>query len=593
MGMQLEGISGVKGAKSHSVTTVPAIDLFAGPGGLSEGFGRYQGRQTRFNVRLSIEKDPVACKTLILRGFVREFDGRVLPKQYYQYIKGDAEKLAELKLMPEWHRAQEHVRSWTLGEQDTTAAGYVSPHDLHGTIHAALGGATSWALLGGPPCQAYSIVGRSRMTGVGIAAKGKDFSEARIKALRTKRADDFASDRRHTLYREYLRVVAVHQPPVFVMENVKGILSARLPNYRIEDGATSMGMFDRIRQDLEDPWNALKDDPDYEMLNALRRRFDTKRRKYRLVSFVAKVGDDLFGKISGSDFLIKAELYGVPQKRHRVIVLGIRDDIQLNCRPLSVSATTTVRKIIEDMPSIRSALSTEKRTRSVYGKDSSTNWCRAVADETRLVLKEIQNQKLKEKLGSLVDRATTTLSTGRAFISSRDSLTRAPKPLRKWLLDPHLGGVIQHYSRSHMASDLARYLYMSSAAALSTSKASASPTLEDWPKILLPNHSNVRHLRGRNIVDGFFDRFRVQVWNHPSSTITSHIHKDGHYFIHPDPRQCRSLSVREAARLQTFPENYFFEGNRTEQLIQVGNAVPPYLAVQLADRVAEILSNLS
>ena len=133
-----------------------------------------------------------------------------------------------------------------------------------------------------------------------------------------------------------------------------------------------------------------------------------------------------------------------------------------------------------------------------------------------------------------------------------------------------------------MSSDLQRYLFCACFANVNWRRTIPSPSKKDFPEELAPNHKSWE-------TGKFADRFRVQFKHKPSSTITSHINRDGHYFIHYDPTQCRSLSVREAARLQTFPDNYFFEGNQTQQFVQVGNAVPPYLARKIALIVFNII----
>ena len=150
-----------------------------------------------------------------------------------------------------------------------------------------------------------------------------------------------------------------------------------------------------------------------------------------------------------------------------------------------------------------------------------------------------------------------------------------------WFHDERIGGVLNHQSRSHMNSDIHRYLFCS----VFAQQHHRAAKLSDFPDELLPNHKNV----DKGKIGLFSDRFRVQLRDSPANTVTSHISKDGHYYIHYDPTQCRSLSVREAARLQTFPDNYFFEGNVTQQYHQVGNAVPPLLARQLAETVYRIM----
>lgn len=99
-----------------------------------------------------------------------------------------------------------------------------------------------------------------------------------------------------------------------------------------------------------------------------------------------------------------------------------------------------------------------------------------------------------------------------------------------------------------------------------------------------------KDLRSQKNEDSFLDRFKVVDGNGKAHTLVAHLSKDGHYYIHPNKEYCRSLSVREAARMQSFPDNYYFEGSRSAMFKQIGNAVPVLMAKKIASEISKLLS---
>lgn len=506
------------------------VDLFAGPGGLAEGFSSVvDGDDEKpFRVELSVEKEAAAHSTLLLRAFLRQF-GSQYPSEYFSFLKKGSTEPDWQRLYPEqWKRAQNEALRLELGLPDTEAILFDRIDRLRGRF------GQNTVLIGGPPCQAYSLVGR-----------------ARNKGIATYIAEE---DPKHLLYEQYIKILSRLRPAVFVMENVKGMLSSTLNSELI---------FKRISEDLRNAGDG------YTLIALAPRKPSEKELQEE--------------SLLPADFIVRGEDFGLPQARHRVIIVGIRKaDLDLSvlrsARPLMLPSATkvTVENVLTGMPRLRSGLSKD---------DSPREWAAAMQEAARSVSKAVSFLPVRERalFRERIQECVMGFSDGSVDLTRAASRPAGighlcPKPLKRWLLDSRLDVLPNNETRSHMRRDLARYLYASIYAELMLT----SPRASDFPALLAPEHKNWDSGK-------FNDRFRVQLAGSPSTTVTSHISKDGHYFIHFDPEQCRSLTVREAARLQTFPDNYFFKGNRTEQYIQVGNAVPPYLAKQIGEAVFRLL----
>jgi len=527
-------------AAKRKYNSIGIIDIFAGPGGLGEGFSSFEPKPGSgvypFRLGVSAEMERSAHATLRLRAFYRSLRGREgkMPKAYAEYLSAVAEGRAatpenhfgEGSLRSLWAEAEAEALNLTLGIPSNNEA-------LYKQIEIAKRNHERMVLIGGPPCQAYSLVGRARQRNVvGFQTHG---------------------DHRHFLYREYLGILAKFTPDVFIMENVKGILTSKVGG---------RNMFAAIQQDLSNPSQAL----------GITNGRNSEKQEYVLLPIHVAANSSRKPEEVAADptgFLIRCEDHGAPQARHRVIIMGVRADHAAKAFSApgldTVCERVTLCDALLGLPKLRSGLSKED--------DDAQRWANVVDKQRRHAIHALG--KSEPAVRKRLEAVTPNARLPRKSIHYKGEITGFSSLLRS----KEQQFVLNHETRGHMDTDLGRYLFCA-AFALEHSR---SPTSTEFPTCLAPTHKNWD-------TGHFADRFRVQVKGRASSTVTSHLSKDGHAFIHWDPTQCRSLTVREAARLQTFPDDYLFLGNRTQQFVQVGNAVPPLVAQQIAAVVWSIVS---
>jgi DNA (cytosine-5)-methyltransferase 1 len=391
------------------------IDLFAGCGGLSEGFYR-----DGYKALLHLEIDEVACKTLRTR------------MKHYGYSDSEIEDAVMC--------------------DDITRDGLLM--DMDKRIHEPVD-----IIIGGPPCQAFSSVGRAQDP------------------------NGMSNDPRNYLFENYLQVLNHYKPKMFIFENVKGLLTAKPKGVRI---------FDIIVREMSKTYNIVSDP---------------------------------------KTLLLNAADYGVPQIRERVIIIGVRKDIDY----------IDVQDIYKSIPKSHSDKDDDKPNYVTVGE--------AISDLPKLNPGEGDEiQKVKPRK------------------AANDYLSKVINGS---------GIVYNHVARNHNEADRERYRILSE---------HKNWQLKDLQKVR-PDliHHDPKH---------FGNRYTVQEADKPGKTVVAHLYKDGNLFIHPDPEQARTFTVREAARIQSFPDDFVFEGSRTDQYKQVGNAVPPLMAETFASTLRKYLDDI-
>lgn len=404
------------------------IDLFAGCGGLSEGFlqtGNFEGLA-------HVEWEMPMVKTLRQRLVDRW--GHTEEDAQKSVIKFDVQKTDEL-IKGDWSEDSKKIYA-ADNHPDIVSKG----------LRGLVGRKSVDFIIGGPPCQAYSIAGRAQDP------------------------NSMKDDYRNYLFESFVKIVDYFKPKVFVFENVPGLLSACPGNIPVKE---------RI-------YEAFKE-----------------------IGYIIRNPKNL------KDAVYCAEDYGVPQKRNRVIIIGVRNDSSLilddfyDALDLKKSEKrTTVRQAIGHLPALLPKREIEK-----IGKN------------------KISHEQIQ---GESVDL---------------------------------------HFSRYHGERD---QLLFSEWLQNNMNKVSQKEKLDFYTKI---TGRSSNHIKYRNLE-----------WDKPSPTIVAHLHKDGYMFIHPDVKQLRTITIREAALLQSFPNDYRFMASTPYCYKMIGNAVPVLFAKGIAEAMCMVLN---
>lgn len=295
------------------------------------------------------------------------------------------------------------------------------------------------------------------------------------------------NDPRNYLFEHYVKILNHFKPKFFVFENVTGLLTANI------DGVKILTL---VFEALKENYNIVEDP---------------------------------------RTLLFNTANFGVPQIRKRLIIMGVRKDIQLTAQSLYDSL-----KITHSDPEM-SSTAKEGLKPFVTVKD-------AISDLPIIGAGEKHREQPYQN------------------VLSNDFLS--------WVVDSTAETIHDHITRNQNDTDTERYSVM----------ARNHWTFEQ----LLTNRPDLNHPKQRV----FNNSYAVQFWDMPARTIIAHLSKDGNQFIHPDPSQGRSISVREAARLQSFPDDFRFSGAMGQQFKQIGNAVPPLFAFAIAQNISKFLAKI-